>query len=504
MTFDVVVAGAGPVGLLVASELALRGVRVLVVERLTEPDLTIKAGSINVPTAEALDRRGLLPALRAAREAMLERLGLERRMGPERPGVAGARPPRLAGHFGGIWISADDLDPSFAEDRGEAATLQMVGQADLERILFEHATGLGAVVRRGVALTGFEQDHDGVRVELGDETIECGWLVGCDGGRSLVRKLAGFDFPGTDPIITGRQAIVEMTGADELRKGWNVTDSGLYVSGPFPGRVLTVEFDGPPIDRDAPITAAELAASIRRVSGVDVTVEKVVSATRFTDNARQATSYRQGRVLLAGDAAHVHSPFGGQGLNLGVGDAMNLGWKLAAEIQGWAPAGLLDSYTRERHPIGAWVLDWTRAQIAIMKPEPYSRALRGVLGDLARTEDGATYMAASIGGLRQRYDLGSEDPRVGRSAPEVVLADGSRLADHLHGGAGVLIGAGRSADGRLEVVAPIRVAGAGEDGDGPAMLVRPDGIVAWVAGDGDLGEALRRWFGGVVAVPATV
>jgi len=484
MTYDVVVAGAGPVGLMVAGELALRGVRVLVVERLTEPDLTIKAGSINVPTAEALDRRGILPTLRAVREAMLERLGF-----------AGARRPRLAGHFGGIWISADDLDPSFAEDRGEAATLQMVGQADLERILFEHATTLGAEVRRGVALTSFEQDHDGVRVGLGDETVECGWLAGCDGGRSLVRKLAGFDFPGTDPIITGRQAIVEMTGAEHLRKGWNITDAGLYVSGPFPGRVLTVEFDGPPIDRDAPITAAELEASIRRLSGVDVTVTKVVTATRFTDNARQATSYRQGRVLLAGDAAHVHSPFGGQGLNLGIGDAMNLGWKLAAEIQGWAPAGLLDSYTRERHPIGAWVLDWTRAQIAIMKPEPYARALRGVLGDLARTEDGATYLAASIGGLRQRYDLGGEDPRVGRSAPEIVLADGSRLADHLHGGSGVLIGAGRPAGERLEVVA----------GDGPAMLVRPDGIVAWVAGDGDLDEALRRWFGGAAdAVAVTV
>jgi len=490
MTYDVVVAGAGPVGLLVASELALRGVRVLVVERLTEPDLTIKAGSINVPTAEALDRRGLLPTLRAAREAMLERVGF-----------AGAQRPRLAGHFGGIWISADDLEPSFAADRGEAATLQMVGQADLERMLFEHATALGAEVRRGVALTSFEQNQDGVRVELGDESIECGWLVGCDGGRSLVRKLAGFEFPGTDPIITGRQAIVEMTGAEGLRKGWNITDTGLYVSGPFPGRVLTVEFDGPPVDRDAPITAAELQASIRRTSGVDVTVERVVTATRFTDNARQATSYRQGRVLLAGDAAHVHSPFGGQGLNLGVGDAMNLGWKLAAEIQGWAPAGLLDSYTQERHPIGAWVLEWTRAQIAIMKPEPYSRALRAVLGDLARTEDGATYLAGSIGGLRQRYDLGSDDPRVGRSAPEIVLADGTRLADHLHGGAGVLILSGdgdplldaaEAAPDRLAVVA----------GDGPAMLVRPDGIVAWVAGDGDLEEALGRWFGRVTVEAA--
>ncbi|MCU7729024.1 FAD-dependent monooxygenase [Actinoplanes sp. KI2] len=488
MTYDVVVAGAGPVGLMVAGELALRGVRVLAVERLAEPDLTIKAGAINVPTAEALDRRGLLPQLRAAQEAVLELMGF-----------AGRQLPRPAGHFGGIWLSSDDLDPSFAADRGPAAQVAMLSQAEIERILAEHATARGAAIRRGTALTGFTQNPDRVRVELGDETIECGWLVGCDGGRSLVRKLAGFDFPGTDPIITGHQAIVEMSGAESLRRGWNVTGTGVYVHGPIPGRVLTVEFDGPPIDRDAPITAAELQASIRHTSGVDVTVQRVLSATRFTDNARQATTYRAGRVLLAGDAAHVHSPFGGQGLNLGIGDAMNLGWKLAAEIQGWAPAGLLDSYTTERHPIGAWVLDWTRAQIAIMKPEPYARALRGVLADLAGTEDGATYLAASVAGLRQRYDLGGEDPRVGRSAPEIVLADGSRLADHLHGGAGVLIGtgqlsAGQLSAGQLEVVA----------GDVPGMLVRPDGIVAWVEGDGDLGEALRRWFGSTVVETVAV
>jgi hypothetical protein len=179
----------------------------------------------------------------------------------------------------------------------------------------------------------------------------------------------------------------------------------------------------------------------------------------------------------------VHSPFGGQGLNLGIGDAVNLGWKLAAEIRGWAPAGLLDSYTEERHPIGAWVLEWTRAQIAIMKPEPYARALRGVLTDLSRTTDGATYLASSIAGLRQRYDLGGDDPRVGRSAPELVLADGSRLADHLHSGNGVLVG-GRTPE-------------APETPETPEMLVRPDGIVAWVDGDGDLDKAVARWFGDV-------
>ena len=166
-----------------------------------------------------------------------------------------------------------------------------------------------------------------------------------------------------------------------------------------------MEFDGPPEDRDAPVTAAELQASLRNVAGTEVTVTAVRSATRFTDNARQASTYRIGRVLLAGDAAHVHSPFSGQGLNLGLGDAMNLGWKLAAVIAGWAPETLLDTYTAERHPIGAWVLDWTRGQVAMMRPDPRSRALGAVVDDLMNTTDGATYFAKHISGVWQRYDL---------------------------------------------------------------------------------------------------
>jgi 2-polyprenyl-6-methoxyphenol hydroxylase-like FAD-dependent oxidoreductase len=551
MTYDVVVAGAGPVGLMLASELALRGVRVLVAERLTEPDPTVKAGAINIPAAEALDRRGLLSTIREMQAAI-------------RGAMKGALPPAPAGpaflgHFGGIWLTADHLDQADQawRERGPAADLVMIPQVGLERLLAEHATALGAEIRRGVALSGFTHDSQGVRVELGTEVIEAGWLVGADGGRSVVRKIAGFDFPGTDPTITGRQAIVEMSGAEGLARGWHATATGVYVYGPFPGRILTVEFDGPPADRDAPVTAAELQAGIRAVTGVDVTVERVLSATRFTDNARQATSYRCGRVLLAGDAAHVHSPFGGQGLNLGIGDAVNLGWKLAAEVRGWAPEGLLDTYTEERHPIGAWVLDWTRAQIAVMRPEPFARALRTVLSDLAATTDGTTYLASSIAGLRQRYDLGSEHPLIGRSAPETILADGSRLADHLHDGTGVLItntrptdaanrptdagtrsvdaanrsfdAANRSVDaaahsfdaGNRSVDAAARSVGAGgcsvdaagwiRDaggriktvvGDGPAMLIRPDGIVAWTAGDGDLDKALHRWFGDV-RTPAT-
>ena len=247
-----------------------------------------------------------------------------------------------------------------------------------------------------------------------------------------------------------------------------------------------MEFDGPPEDRDAPVTAAELQASLRNVAGTEVTVTAVRSATRFTDNARQASTYRIGRVLLAGDAAHVHSPFSGQGLNLGLGDAMNLGWKLAAVIAGWAPETLLDTYTAERHPIGAWVLDWTRGQVAMMRPDPRSRALGAVVDDLMNTTDGATYFAKHISGVWQRYDLGGGE-LAGRSAPDLELDDGTRLADHLHAGRGLLLD--------LTSDPALRDQAAGWDGriqilearspDTPglsAMLVRPDGYVAWTAG----------------------
>ena len=208
------------------------------------------------------------------------------------------------------------------------------------------------------------------------------------------------------------------------------------------------------------------------------------TATRFTDNARQATTYRLGRVLLAGDAAHVHSPFGGQGLNLGIGDAANLGWKLAATVLGWAPEGLLDTYTTERHPIGAWVLDWTRAQVALMRPDPRARALREVVTDLTRTVTGTTYFAKKISGVWQRYDLHGDHPLVGASAPDFELADGTRLADHLHEGRALLLDpsgelralAGGYGD-RIKVITTAVL-----DETGPAgLLVRPDGFVAWAA-----------------------
>jgi 2-polyprenyl-6-methoxyphenol hydroxylase-like FAD-dependent oxidoreductase len=374
----------------------------------------------------------------------------------------------------------------------------------LETLLGRRAAELGVELRRGVEVTGFAVGGHGVTVSTSGEPVRAGWLVGCDGGRSLVRRQVGFDFPGTGPEITGHQAVVEMPGSERLRPGWNLTEGGVYVFGPAPGRILTVEFDGPPGDREAPVTAAELAASLRRVAGVDVAITAVHSATRYTDNARQATTYRLGRVLLAGDAAHVHSPFGGQGLNLGLGDAMNLGWKLAAVVGGRVPERLLDSYTAERHPIGAWVLDWSRAQVTLMRPEPGARALTGVVRDLMGTVPGTTYFVKRISGLWQRYDLGHGHELAGRSAPDLPLADGTRLTDHLHDGRGLLLDL--AGDPELRALArgwvgrvPLVTVGCPGGPELSAMLVRPDGYVAWAAGpraglDG-LQTALTTWFG---------
>ncbi|MFF9352466.1 FAD-dependent monooxygenase [Streptomyces sp. NPDC014734] len=511
MDYDVVVAGGGPVGLMLACELRLGGARVAVLERLTEVDPTIKGGAITTPSAEALYRRGMLPELAEVQRQAMDRFQtfMRERNGGDGDGAAG-QGLGIVGHFAGIMLRADLVDrtqPGLG-DAGPAAEIAFVAQQDIERLLGGRADELGVDVRRGVELTGFDADDGAVTVRTGDGTIRAGWLVGCDGGRSAVRKLAGFEFPGTEPEVTCHQAVVEMTGAEDLEVGWTATDTGVYAYGPMPGRVVTVEFDGPPTDRDAPVTAEDLQARLRRVSGVDVTITGVRTATRFTDHARQVTAYRRGRVLLAGDAAHVHSAFGSQGLSLGIGDAMNLGWKLAAVIGGRAPEGLLDTYTSERHPVGAWVLDWTRSQVAAMRPDPHSRALREIVGDLAGTVVGTTYLTARLNGAGVRYELPGEHPLTGGSTPDLELTGGGRLADHLHGGRALLLDL--TDDPALRALA----AGYADrvdtlTADCPsrpqlaAVLVRPDGFTAWAADAGaqapmstaGLAEALEMWFG---------
>jgi len=521
MDYDVIIAGGGPVGLLLACELKLSGVSVLVLEKLADPNLPIKAGGIgaralNIPSIEAFYRRGLLPALIQGAQWWIDPSGKGKR--PETaPTAAPAashgpdarpikRPPPFVGHFAGIMLDAnvvDYADPQFS-GRGPAAAGGIISLQSLEAMLSKRAEELKVEVRRGTPLTNFTAEEDGVTVHAGNTSIRAGWLVGCDGGRSTVRKLAGFEFPGTDPEITGYSAMVGIADPEKLSPGWKRTAKGTYVNGPVPGRILTVEFDGPPADREAPITLDELQTSLRRVSETDVSLTAIHAATRWTDNARQASTYRMGRVLLAGDAAHVHSPFGGQGLNLGIGDAVNLGWKLAATVKGWAPATLLDTYTTERHPIGAWALEWTRAQVALMRPERHELALTSIMTDLIGTRDGATYFAKKIAGVWQKYDLPGDHPLIGRSAPDFEFEDGSRLGNYCHEGRALLFNfangnliseLGAKWDDRLNVVS-IRLK---ENSDLTALFVRPDGCVAW-AGDGqpnldDAATALSEWLG---------
>ena len=503
MDYDVVVAGAGPVGLLLACELGLAGVRTVVLEKLSDPNLPTRAAGLggrgfNMASMEAFYRRGLMEELRNSAEIWFGRHEED----PSGKQPASGAPFRFAGHFAGIMLNGaliDYGDPEFHE-KGPAAAGCFIDLVSLEKVLARRAGELGVSIRRGVSVTGFSQSDDTVTIHTSAGTVRASWLIGCDGGRSTVRKMAGFAFPGTPPEITAYAAIVEIGDPGVLKPGWNRTPAGVYVLGPGPNRMLVVEFKGPPADRDAPVTAEELQASLRHVSGTDVNIASVFAATRFTDNARQAASYRRGRALLAGDAAHVHSPFGGQGMNLGLGDAMNLGWKLASVIKGWTSEELLETYTAERHPIGAWALEWTRAQIALMRPEPHARAMGEITRDLIETRAGATYFAKRIAGVWQRYDLGPGHPLVGRSAPDLAFQDGTRLGTYLQAGRAVLFRFGDPPNCRVvEENERFRVVHA-ECVELPpvrTLFVRPDGYIAW-AGDGDqegLAKASQKWLG---------
>ena len=370
--------------------------------------------------------------------------------------------------------------------------------AHLEGVLAEHALALGVEVKRGFCVEGFEVADDEVAVQAGGEVFRARWLVGCDGGRSTVRRLGDFDFVGTEPEFTGYSVRVDLADPSMLPLGRHSTPSGNYTQW-TPGAIGFADFDGGAAHR-TPLTREHVQAVLRRVSGKDVDVDVLHVASTWTDRSKQATAYRNGRVLLTGDAAHIHSPLGGQGLNLGLGDAMNLGWKLAATLRGEAADDLLDSYTAERHPVGARVLEWTRAQAALMRPG--SRALQAVVRDLIGTRDGATYFAERVWGVSLRYDLGGGHPLVGRSAPDFEFADGTRLGVRLRNGVGILLdfdghAALQSLGHRLQ--GKVKYAkGEAKDRLGlSALLVRPDGFVAWACeGEptiGDVVQALSCW-----------
>ena len=445
MVYDVVIAGGGPVGSFLACELRLAGVSVLVLERMEDPHSPLKAGwmgmrGLNFPSVEAFYRRGLLEDVRAS---ALGWMNAGPNPGMELRGMTGtnsAPAPRFAGHFAGIMLDVEKIDFSNRKYAiaGPSASGGMVSLEGIELLLAERATELGVDLRRGMAVTNFTEDENGVTVYAGDESFQGRWLVGCDGGRSAVRKLAAFEFAGTEPEFTGYTAAVKIADPEKLRPGFNLTRNRsctFSVPGPTASGWSNLTMR-PSIAPQTP-TLESLQDVLRRVSGTDVTLTSMDVASTYTDRARQATTYRKGRVLLAGDAAHVHSPLGGQGLNTGIGDAMNLGWKLAATIQGWAPADLLDTYTEERHPIGAWALNWTRAQVAIMRPDPHARAIASVIRDLIQTRDATTYFVEKISGLSMRYNLPGDHPLIGCSAPDFEFADSTRLGEHLHNGKGL-------------------------------------------------------------------
>jgi 2-polyprenyl-6-methoxyphenol hydroxylase-like FAD-dependent oxidoreductase len=500
---DVAIVGAGPVGLFLACELGLAGCSVLVLEREPEPGTPWKANplgmrGLSAGSVEAFYRRGMLhPLLTASGDNAALGADLDTDEAPA---------PRSAGHFGGMMLDPAGIDVAALPFRLPSPALEgtMTSLETVEAVLSERAAKLGVEVRRGVAVSAITQDDGTVIAGDGEHEYAARWLVGCDGGRSTVRGLAGFDFVGTEPQFTGYVMVADFADSGQLRQGFTLTPTGMYLRTPFKGHLAVQDFDGGAFDRSQPPTREHLQEVLHRVSGTDVTLDEVHLASTFTDRAMQATTYRQGRVLLAGDAAHIHSPLGGQGLNLGIGDAMNLGWKLAATVHGHAPDGLLDTYTRERHPIGARVLDWSRAQVAAIRPGSHAKALQGVLGDLLGTRDGTTYVFDRLSGLSIRYDLGSDQPLIGRNAPEFRLQDGTRLGELLQDGQGVALDF--SADRRLRGPAMgwesrLRYAAgpARNDLGCGAVLVRPDGIVAW-AGDRDpdreaFERAAGQWFG---------
>ncbi|HZZ50897.1 MAG TPA: rifampin monooxygenase [Pseudonocardia sp.] len=469
---DVIVVGGGPTGLLLGSELRLHGVRVVVLEKDTEPTKVVRSLGLHVRSIEVMDQRGLL-----------ERF------------LAYGRKHMVGGFFAGLSASwPDRLDTAHSYVLG-------IPQTITDRLLAEHAVALGVDIRRGQEVVGLRQDGQGVTAELADGTeLRSRYLVGCDGGRSSVRKLLGVDFPGEPSRVETLLGEVELTASPEtlaavtaeVRK--TQTRFGAMPLGDGVYRVL-VPAEGVAEDRTVAPTLDELKKQLRVTGGTDFGVHSPRWLSRFGDSTRLAERYRVDRVLLAGDAAHVHPPTGGQGLNLGLQDAFNLGWKLAAEINGWAPEELLASYHEERHPVAAAVLDNTRAQMELLSPQPGPRAVRRLLEELIGFEEVNRHLIEKITAIGIRYDFGEGHELLGRRMRDIGLKRG-RLYELMRGGRGLLL----DQTGRLSPAGWAdrvdHVVDVSEELDVPAVLLRPDGHVAWVGEDRhDLITRLHRWFG---------
>lgn len=490
----VVIAGGGPTGLMLAGELALAGIDVAIVERRSSTILKgSRAGGLHSRTIEVFDQRGI--ADRFLSEGKVAQVA----------------------RFAGVSLDLSDFPTRYPYSLG-------LWQNHIERILVGWVDELAVPVYRGVEVTAFAQDDVGVDVALSDgQSLRAQYLIGCDGGRSLIRKSAGIAFPGSDPTTSNLIAEAELaevppewgTRRDALgihsigRVEYEIRNGEIVYADDGPVRVLVTERG---VGETTEPTLRDLSEALIAAYGTDYGIHSPTWISRFTDAARQAASYRKGRVLLAGDAAHVHAPDGGQGLQTGVQDAVNLGWKLAQVVKGTSPDNLLDTYHAERHPVGALVLRNTMASVALRRDDYRTKSLRDTMAELLIMEEPRKRFAAIMSGLDVYYDLGEGHPQLGGRVPDldVVAANGPlRIYTLLHGARPVLLNLGKSGgldisrwadrvqliDARYDGVWELPALGA--VAAPTAMLIRPDGYVAWVGDSIEMGlaEALTIWFG---------
>lgn len=487
----VVIAGGGPTGMMLAAELTLTGTDVAIVEQRTGPELTgSRAGGLHARSIEVLDQRGIADRFVS--------------QGTTYPVV----------HFASIQLDISDFPSRHPYTLG-------LWQNHIERILADWISELGVPVYRGREVTGFTQDDTGVDVELSDgRRLRARYLVGCDGGRSLIRKTAGIEFPGWDP--TTSSLIAEIETAEEPELGVRRDEKGIHGIGKLEdGKRVRIVVREERTGQAGEPTLRDLSQALIAVWGTDFGVHNPTWISRFTDMTRQAASYRKGRVLLAGDAAHVHFPVGGQGLNIGLQDAVNLGWKLAQVVSEASPDGLLDTYQAERHPVGAEVLRMTMAGTLLSRSDARTDALLGIMSELLGMNEPRKRIAGRLSGLGLHYDLGEGHPLLGRRMPDLDLVTASgplRVFTLLNkvrpvllnlgepagpGGFGIkpwadrvqLIDATYNGAWELPVLGPVTPPA--------AVLIRPDGYVAWTGEAGDtrdparpgLRDALTTWFG---------